>query len=128
MTLWKSREETIEKSTAEIIAVKKNGEIVASSTFFGGIKLDDEYEKWCYLDELMEAGSLAERMSDYYANTYSELMYYKESMRRIESITRDASYKIHKLLEIVSLFENDELTYHVASIDNDIKDIEGLSK
>lgn len=55
MSLWKDASERIERPTADIIVIKKTGEVVATSTFLGGIKLGDEDKKWCYLDELVQS-------------------------------------------------------------------------
>lgn len=55
MSLWKDASEWIERPTADIIVIKKTGEVVATSTFLGGIKLGDEDKKWCYLDELVQS-------------------------------------------------------------------------
>lgn len=55
MSLWKDASERIARPTADIIVIKKTGEVVATSTFLGGITLGDEDKKWCYLDELVQS-------------------------------------------------------------------------
>ncbi len=98
MTLWKNASERIERSTAEIIVIKKTGEVVAASTFLGGIKLGDEDKKWCYLDELVKSTEYLE----YLAYDKQELEDKLDDAKRIMRTTSCTLAQIYETLKDVA--------------------------